>query len=222
MAGEAGVGKTRLMDELSASTGALVLRGAARLDTTPAYGPVAGALRGYLRAVPDGLDDCGPLGDQLRLLLPELGSPPQAADRAGLNEAVRCAFAELSEGRGALIVLDDLQWSDAATLEMLAALGASLRELPLLLVGAYRSDELPRDHPLRRMRNELRRAGALAEVAVESLDADGTAALIERTLDGPPSAALVRAIYDRSQGLPFFVEELAAALSAEGLSLTHV
>ena len=52
MAGEAGVGKTCLMDELSASTDAVVLRGAASHDTTPAYGPVAAALRSHLRAVP--------------------------------------------------------------------------------------------------------------------------------------------------------------------------
>ena len=216
VAGEAGVGKTRLMDELSASTTALVLRGAASQDITPAYGPVAAALRSYLRSVPDGLRDCGPLGDHLRLVLPELGPPPEEASRASLHEAVRCAFATLSQGRGVLIVLDDLQWSDAATLELLAALAPALKELPVLLLGGYRSDELSRDHPLRRMRNELRRAGSLAEVALEPLDAAGTTALIERALDDVPSAALVRAIYDRSQGLPFFVEELAGALGAEG------
>jgi len=216
VAGEAGVGKTCLVDGLSTSTDDLVLRGAASQDTTPAYGPVSGALRSYLRSVPDGLGDCGPLGDHLRVLLPELGPPPPGVSPASLREAVLCAFAALSDGHGALIVLDDLQWSDAATLEMLAELGPALRELPLLLVGAYRSDELPRDHPLRRMRNELRRAGALAEITLEPLDATETAELVERALGGAPSTALVRAIYDRSQGLPFFVEELAGALGAEG------
>ena len=216
VAGEAGVGKTCLVDGLSTSTDGLVLRGAASQDTTPAYGPVSGALRSYLRSVPDGLRDCGPLGDHLRVLLPELGPPPQGVSPASIREAVLCALAALSDGHGALIVLDDLQWSDAATLELLAGFGPALRELPLLLVGAYRSDELPRDHPLRRMRNELRRAGALAEITLEPLDATETAELVERALGGAPSTALVRAIYDRSQGLPFFVEELAGALGAEG------
>lgn len=215
VAGEAGVGKTRLMDELSASTDALVLRGAASQDTTPAYGPVAGALRSYLRSAPGGLDDCGPLGDHLRLLLPELGSPPVGAGPASLIEAVRCALGTLSRPQGALIVLDDLQWSDAATLEMLTGLAPALPELPVLLVSAYRSDELSRDHPLRRMRNELRRGGALAEIILEPLDPAGAEALIERALGDVPSAALVRAIYDRSQGLPFFIEELVGALGAE-------
>ena len=61
------------------------------------------------------------------------------------------------EDGAAVILLDDLQWSDDATLELLAALAAPLRELPILVVGAYRSDEIPRSHSLRWLRNELRR-----------------------------------------------------------------
>jgi DNA-binding NarL/FixJ family response regulator/type II secretory pathway predicted ATPase ExeA len=216
IAGEAGVGKTLLMDELAASTTAPVLRGAASRDSTPAYGPVAAALRSYLRAVPGGLDDCGPLGEHLRLLLPELGPAPEGVDTTTLREAIRCALVTVSRERGALVVLDDLQWSDAATLELLADLAPTLSETSLLLVGAYRSDELSREHPLRRMRIELRRRRALDEIALESLDEDGTAALLERELGDAPSRPLVRTVHDRAQGLPFFVEELASALAQEG------
>jgi DNA-binding CsgD family transcriptional regulator len=216
LAGEAGVGKTRLMDELADSTDVPVLRGAARRDSTPAYGPFVVALRSYLRTVPDGLDDCGPLGEHLRLLLPELGPAPEGVDTTTLREAVRCAFVTLARDRGALVVLDDLQWSDAATLELLAELGPGLSEAPLLLVGAYRSDELSREHQLRRMRSELRRRRCLVEVALEPLDEAGTAALLESELGEAASPPLVRAVHDRAQGLPFFVEELASALSTEG------
>jgi predicted ATPase/DNA-binding CsgD family transcriptional regulator len=215
ISGEAGVGKTRLMDELAASTDVPVLRGAANHDATSAYGPIVAALRSYLRAVPDGLGDCGPLGDHLRLLLPELGPAPGDVDRTTLREAVRYAFARLSDEHGALVVLDDLQWSDAATLELVAELAPAMSEIPCLLLGAYRSDELPREHPLRRMRNELRRTRTLAEISLNPLDDAGTAALLETALGAPPSRPLVRAIQDRSQGLPFFVEELASALSTE-------
>jgi len=215
VAGEAGIGKTVLMDKLAASTDIPVLRGAATQDATPAYGPVVAALRSYLRAFPDGLQHCGPLGEHLRLLLPELGPAPGDVDRTTLREAVRCAFASLSEKQGALVILDDLQWSDTATLELLAELAPTLPELPLLLLGGYRSDELPRDHPLRRTRNDMRRTRALAEIALDPLDDAGTAALLEQALGGTPSRPLVRAIQDRSQGLPFFVEELASALLAE-------
>ena len=67
-----------------------------------------------------------------------------------------------------MILLDDLQWSDGATLELLAALAAPLRELPLLVVGAYRSDEIGRGHPLRRLRADLRRARMLRELVVDA------------------------------------------------------
>jgi DNA-binding CsgD family transcriptional regulator len=215
VAGEAGVGKTRLTDALAASTPAAVLRGAASRDATPAYGPVVAALRSYLREHPGGLDDCGPLGEHLRALLPELGPAPEAADTATLHEAVRCALVTAARDRGALLLLDDLQWSDAATLELLSDLAGSLPDVPLLIVGAYRSDELPRDHPLRRTRTELRRRRALDEVSLAPLDEAGTAALLERELGGTPSRPLVRTVHDRAQGLPFFVEELACALCKE-------
>ena len=86
VSGEAGVGKTRLLDELAGSTDAPVLRGAASHDTTPAYGPVVAALRSHLRADPDALDDCGPLGEHLRLAA--AGARPGARQR---RQRRRCA-----------------------------------------------------------------------------------------------------------------------------------
>ena len=76
-------------------------------------------------------------------------------------EAIRCGLATLVAERPAALLLDDLQWSDEATIELLAALALPLRELPLLVVAAYRSDELPRAHALRRLRHDLRRDRAL-------------------------------------------------------------
>ena len=215
LSGEAGVGKTRLLETLCEGTDAPVLRGAARQETTPAYGPVVAALRSALRADPDVLRDCGPLGEHLGLLLPELGHTPEDVDSTTLREALRAALAAVAADRGALVVLDDLQWSDAATLEFLAEVAPTLDRVPLLIIAAYRSDELPRDHPLRRTRNQLRREHALAEISLERLDAVGTEALLDETLGSRPARPLVRAIHDRSQGLPFFVEELARALEAE-------
>src|SRR3954466_2438920 len=73
VAGEAGVGKTSLADALAASSGALVLKGAARHGGETPYGPVVAALRSHLRSAPDALADCGPLRGHLAVLLPELG-----------------------------------------------------------------------------------------------------------------------------------------------------
>jgi DNA-binding CsgD family transcriptional regulator len=210
LAGEAGVGKTVLAEETLRGRDAVLLRGAAAAGA--AYGPVVAALRSYLRSRPDGLDDGGPLRPHLAMLLPELGEPAAASDRATLFEAVRWALARVARERPALVLLDDLQWSDDATLELLVALAVPLRELPILVIGAYRSDEISRGHPLRRARADLRRARALRELTVEPLTAAATTALAAEVLGAAPSPALARALYDRTQGVPFFVQELAAAL----------
>jgi predicted ATPase len=216
LCGEAGVGKTRLTEEAAALTSTPLLRGAASNSAVAPYGPVVALLRSYLRARPDGLADLGPLRPHLALLLPELGPQAETGDRATLTEAIRCALAHAAEDGYALMVLDDLQWSDEATLELLVGLGRAVEEMPVLLIAAYRSDGLPRDHMLRWVRNELRRGGAPAEMSLAPLDRAGTEALAAKLLDGALSPSLVAALYDRTQGVPFFVEELARALRSSG------
>jgi DNA-binding NarL/FixJ family response regulator len=215
LAGEAGVGKTRFAEEVVESADARFLRGTSG-PGAPAYGPVTAALRGYMRAVPGGLSGCGPLRSHLALLLPELGEAIEESDRATLFEAIRCGLAAVADEGPAVVLLDDLQWSDDATLELLAALAAPLRELPMLLIGAYRSDDIPRAHQLRRLRDDLRRNHSLRELTLEPLSAQGTAALVETVLGQRPSARLARTLHDRTGGIPFFVEELAGALESGG------
>ena len=185
---------------------------ASSLGAAAPYGPIAAALRSYLRAKPDGLVDCGPLQRHLALVLPELGDPAPVSDRPTLFEAVRCAFAHVASEQHVLVVLDDLQWSDEVTLELLPALAEPLSHLPLLLVAAYRSDGLPRDHTLRRLRHELRRSGHLDELVLAPLEQSETAELVAEVLEDTAAPSLVRAIHDRTQGVPFFIEELSRAL----------
>jgi DNA-binding CsgD family transcriptional regulator len=215
IAGEAGVGKTRLLQELAAGPGAVVLWGGASRGTAGAYGPVVAALRSRLRERPDALDGCGPLGAQLAAILPELGGPAPDADPATLHEAVRDALAHLAADGPVLLVLDDLQWSDDASLELLGWIAEPLERLPVLAVAAYRSDGLPREHRLRRLRHDLRRGGRLDELTLAPLAPEETAELVGRLLGDDPPAGLAAAIHDRAQGVPFFVEELARASAAE-------
>lgn len=215
LAGEAGVGKSRLAQEAAAGAD-LVLYGAASSGVAVAYGPIVAALRSRLRVDPDALADCGKLTSHLALILPELGKPAAESERATIFEAIRCALDHLSAARPLVVVLDDLQWSDDTTLELLAALAAPLREMPVLVISTYRSDGLPREHRLRWLRNELRRGGLLEELALEPLDQAGVEALLEELLPAAPSPALARTIQDRTLGSPFFVEELVAALEARG------
>jgi DNA-binding NarL/FixJ family response regulator len=215
LSGEAGVGKSRLTEEALGPRD-VVLRGAAISGTTSAYGPIVDALRSHLRSDPEALADCGPLLPHLALLLPELGAGADEPERATIFEAVRCALAHLAAGQAAIVVLDDLQWSDETTLELLAALASSLAEMPVLTIAAYRSDGLPRDHRLRWLRNELRRDGQLEELALEPLDQAGVAELLAELLPEPPSPSLARAVYDRTMGSPFFTTELVSALLRRG------
>jgi DNA-binding NarL/FixJ family response regulator len=215
VAGEAGVGKTRLVEEAARAASARFLRGPARPAAAP-YAPVVAAFRQVLARAPDGLDGCGPLRPHLALLLPELGEAAPASDRATLFEAIRCGLVAIGRRRPAIVLLDDLQWSDAATLDLLAALAGSLRDAPVLVVGAYRSDEIDRLHPLRRLRNDLRRARLLRELTLEPLQWVETAELAAAVLGEPVAPLLAERLFARTQGVPFFVEELAAVLRTDG------
>jgi len=217
LSGDAGVGKTRLLCEAAAQAAdARVLHGAAGQTGNAPYGVVIAALRSGLRADPNALDGCGPLMPHLAMILPELGTPAESSDRATLIEAIRCALAQLAADRPLLLILDDLQNSDEATLELLSTLADPLADLCVLVLAVYRSDGLPRDHSLRRLRHELRRAGRLDELALGPLDASDIALLLRAVLDAPPAPSLVRAVHDSTQGMPFFVEELATALLVSG------
>jgi DNA-binding CsgD family transcriptional regulator len=217
VSGDAGVGKTRLIAELARrEADALVLGGAAGQSGSAPYGPVVAALRAGLRARPGSLGPATPLTGHLAMLLPELGTPPAASDRATLVEAIRCALERFASEQPVLMVLDDLHWSDEATLELLAALAEPLAGLSVLVVAAYRSDGLPRDHGIRRLRHELRRAGRLEELALGPLPPDDVAALLALTCNAIPAPSLVRSVYDSTQGTAFFVEELASALVVSG------
>ncbi len=85
--GEAGVGKTRLVEHVVRRDDLAFLGAAATQEGTPPYGQIVSVFRAYLRLVPDGLADCGPLGTYLALLLPELGALPGSADRASIFES---------------------------------------------------------------------------------------------------------------------------------------
>ncbi|MFI5080355.1 MAG: ATP-binding protein, partial [Streptosporangiales bacterium] len=212
VAGEAGVGKTALVDHVLAGAGQPVRRGRAAGRKSAVYEVLAQVLT-PASGQPMGPGEPG--GDQA-LVLPGLGPPPAQASQSALAAAVGAALVRMA-GPGRLAVfLDDLQWADDATLDLLPALAGAISGGPVALIGCYRSDELARDHRLRAARAELRRARQLMEIDLAPLPGPCVTAILAALLGAEPEPDLVSAVAGRADGIPFAVEELAAALRLGG------
>ncbi|WP_133872406.1 helix-turn-helix transcriptional regulator [Paractinoplanes brasiliensis] len=209
--GEAGVGKTRLVEEFcrGLDPGSVRVLAGQCLELGEEglpFAPFAGALRELLRAggreVLDGHEQ------ELARLLPELGPPPEADARRGLLfEAVAAVL-----GRGPLVlVIEDLHWSDRSTRDLIAFLVRAARLPQLLLIITYRTDELHRGHPLRPFLGELDRVRGVLRLELDRLDREGTAEMLGHLLGAEPGPRLVDAINERAQGNPFFIEQFAGA-----------
>src|SRR6185436_13975020 len=98
-----------------------------------------------------------PFPAHLAPLLPELGPFAAAVDRATQFDAIRAVLVRAAARRPLAVFLDDMQWADDATIDLLPALARALEREPVLLLVAFRSDDVPRAHPIRRLRAELRR-----------------------------------------------------------------
>jgi DNA-binding CsgD family transcriptional regulator len=210
LSGEAGVGKSRLLAEALVDWDGRVLRGAATAAGS-AHEPIVDVLRAASGEFGDDV-----LPDEVRVLLPEPVTPSGDVDHSALAGAVERTLRGIGRQRATVVVLEDPHWAGAATVELLPVLAAAMADEPVLLLATYRSEELPRWHPVRRMRTELRRGGRYIEFALRPLTADETGELLAGLVDGTPSPGLVSAVHERAEGLPFFVEELAAALVEAG------
>ena len=231
VAGDAGIGKTALVERTLEGRLLTVLRGAARASGAAPFDPLVAAIRSHPRwpaIAADVLPASGvtgpardAIGSLFRELIPSGGERAPGAAVAGratngdpdaTRDAVCRLVVELARIEPLAIILDDLQRADHATIDALPILARLAAREPLLVVGIYRTDEMPRSSPVRRLRVELRRDGRSHEIALGPLDAASTAELAARTLGARPDDLLARRLFDRSQGLPLFVEELAAAL----------
>jgi DNA-binding CsgD family transcriptional regulator/tetratricopeptide (TPR) repeat protein len=231
VAGEAGVGKTRLVGELperARRRGALPLSGGCLDvgDGMVAYAPVVEALRplGGLLDAEELERVLGGARAELARLVPELGPAASLAPGEGgatapgrLFELLLGVLHRLAEDRGVLLVVEDLHWADRSTRDLLGFLVRNLRGR-VALVLTYRSDELHRRHPLRPFLAELERGGRAERLELGRLDRRELAALLAGILGEPAEPALVDEIQARSQGNPFFAEELLAA-RREGVEL---
>jgi predicted ATPase len=222
--GEAGVGKTRLVAELSSrcATGTRVLVGGCVPvgDGALPYAPIIEMLRALLADLgADALRELvGPSWQELARLLPALGAPdrivlPDQAAQARLFELVLGLLGRLGEQVPLVVVVEDLHWADRSTRDLLAFLVRNLRRERVLLVITYRTDE-PGQQRLGPFLAELDRGGPVQRLELPRLDQVQTRAQLVGILGAAPAAELVDAVFARSEGNPFFTEELLAAVRA--------
>jgi DNA-binding CsgD family transcriptional regulator/tetratricopeptide (TPR) repeat protein len=216
--GEAGVGKTRLVAELAAratASGGRVLSGGC-LPVGEGDLPFAPIVES-LRPLPDELGTdvvqalAGPSWVELGRLLPGLGEspagPPGPAAQTRLFELLLGLLARLAVQAPIGLVVEDLHWADRSTLALLAFLARNLRRERVLLVVTYRTDEADADG-LRSYLAELARNARVSRLELARLDRAGTAAQLTGILGDAPSAELLEGVFARSEGNPFFTEEL--------------
>jgi len=207
VAGEAGVGKTVLARSALGDCGLRVFEAAARQGGTAPYGPLMAVLRAHRRHDPGAADPDA--------WLAELAKAPHP-EHAAVLERLATAFVSAGGDRPTGVLLDDLQWADEGSLEVIVGLAPLVESEPVLVIGTYRSDELSRTHPLRRLRSELRRQRRLHEISLEPLPAAECSVLLERVCGDRVAPSLVAVVVDRTGGVPFFVEEFGAALLTGG------
>jgi len=237
VSGEPGIGKTRLLNEVAEraeQSGALVLRGGdSEAEGMPPYLPFLEALGQHIRtATPDELrEQTNPLASVLATILPELplrlGSLPSSYSlppeqtRLRLYEAVGLFLAAIAVPRPLLLLLDDLQWADTATLDLLCYLAQHQATSRLCILGAYRSDELASHPALERSILDLTRSRQLTALALHPLTEADVAELTTALLGVPPHPTLCQLLWKESEGNPFFLEEvLRAWLETGTLTLT--
>jgi DNA-binding SARP family transcriptional activator len=190
--GEAGIGKTRLVAEVTADAqraGATVVWGRCHEDgDAPALWP-------------------------WRQALAALSGPEQrlAADGFAAFEEVMARLVEAAQSRSVVVALDDLHWSDAASLRLLAFLATELGSARIAILATAR-DDAPGD-ALRRTIVTLSRTPGFVRVALRPLTAANTASLVSTVLGGPADASAAATIHARSGGNPFYATELARFLA---------
>jgi DNA-binding SARP family transcriptional activator/predicted ATPase len=227
--GEAGIGKTRLADELAGharSLGASVVRGRCyEEEAGVAYGPFIEGLRGVLAAGPSLEGVPRHWLAEARRLLPELaeaypGLPDPgpldgpAAGRQFFEGVSQVLLAAAGGPVPGLLIVDDLQWADEASLDVLAYLVHRLEGRPLLVVACWRSEQVPADARLRRLAAETRRGGRGGVLELPRLDAAGVAELVNAVAPGRAGSAGL--LHQRTEGLPFLVLEYLAAVGDDG------
>jgi len=214
LTGEAGIGKTRVLEEIAAeaaAAGGEVLVG--RFHETEQALPFQGWIDAFRSGdVLGGLGDLGVWRAELCRLFPELGpSPRTAGNPLRLLEAMFAVLDQRAARRRLLLVLDDLHWADEMSLRLFSFIGRRVRQRPVLLVGSAREEELVEARTLRQALDELDRDGCLIRLGLSPLSHVHTVDLVRALLRrGAAETSVERVgeeIWRTSEGNPFVIVE---------------
>lgn len=235
--GEAGIGKTRLAMELKTyahSRGMRILYGRCpalfKMNGVFPYSPWKELVRDYIQTTtPEQLQRAvGYYPGEIYKIVPEIKqklitfsesaqlSPETEQER--LFEAVAQFFSNISKTAPLMLVLDDLQWADASSLLLLHYIARGIFRENILLLGAYRNTEVEEKHPLTPVLTELNRARLLHTIQLKRMSFDYVAEMIKQILgqnDVPKE--FCQLVHEKTDGNPFFVEEVLASLKEDGL-----
>jgi DNA-binding SARP family transcriptional activator len=226
LAGEAGIGKTRLAAELAGhayAEGAVVLYGRFEEDAPAPYQPVVQMLRGWAggASLAPLAERLGPRAADLGIVLPEFGPPAEdagtlrgpdlGAQRLRLFDALGALLTELADSAPLLVVLDDLHWADLPTLQLVGNLVRAPAPERALFLATTRAEE--GTEALTALLVGLRREGVLQRLDLGGLDVDETGALVSALGGRPATPTFVEQLHDETDGNPFFIEEVVRHLS---------
>ncbi len=226
--GEAGIGKSRLIEQFAteAGTAARILEGAcleAAGEGLP-YGPFAEVLRELVRATPaERLPAVlGPARSELTRLLPELATraadlrpaasaEPDRASQARLFELILGVLERLAAERPVVLIVEDVHWADRSTRELLGFLSRALRDEPALIVLTTRTDASGTAVGNLGFLAELEREEHVERLELRPFDRDEVAEQAAALLGEPPGPGDIDRLFVRTDGNPFYVEELILA-----------
>ena len=228
--GEAGVGKSRLIEELvirvRAASARALLGGCVELGGGGIpFAPVVDMLRTLALELETAELEAllGPARAEIGPLVPELDARQEAPSRtdrdpARILELLLGVIGRLAAERPLALVFEDVQWADRATLDLMALLVAGAIARRLMLVFTVRSDELHRSHPFRRMSARWEQQRTVQRLELERLSAPEVAAQMAAIMGEHPDGELIDVVFERSEGIPLFVEELLGAVREVGLA----
>jgi DNA-binding CsgD family transcriptional regulator len=233
LAGEPGIGKTRLAEDLAgeaAARGARVYWGHCfEWAGTPAYWPWIEVLRELAETTDpehlskhlgQGAPFIARIVPEIAARLPDLPTVPEMNPeqaRFRLFDAVRRYLVEAADEHPLVIILEDLHWADPATLLLLEFVAREVSEARLLIVGTYRDVEVRRDHPLASTLAALARVRGVERLALSGLDHEHVADIARQLTGIVPPERVVGAVYERTEGNPFFVTEVVRLLAQQNL-----